>query len=124
MQRFNLTKEQAIKECKELWEDIKETNDTKEEYLNYHIYLKVWRYECHCPLCQWTKEGMEDIEPQIVDIQLNCHHWQRICPLISQYGKSCYQLGFDEDLDLEYSDEWFDAIENLKGEVNGRERKG
>jgi len=120
MQRFNLTEEQAIKECKEMWKAIKEADQTKEVYLDEHVTLKVWHYECKCPLCQWTKEGLEDIEPQIVDPQLNCHAWNRICPLISQYGKSCYQLGFVGD-SYGYSDEWFEAIEQLKVKVGKKE---
>lgn len=56
------------------------------------------KYAYDCPLCEWVVEGGWGFETgQTVDVELRCTAFQRICPLIKKYGKSCVQLGYGED---------------------------
>ena len=94
--KLTIYRKDAIRECKQLWEEIEESGLTKFSFLNSSAGKK-WtdkEYECNCPLCEYA-------------IGLGCPN----CPLIKQYGEDCYSLGFDED-----SNEpgFFDAIRGLK----------
>jgi len=97
----NMNKRQAIKECKELWREIEESGLSKTEFLRTPADEK-WvnkDYWGDCPLCEYSqsKEGMA-----------TCNH----CPLVTQYGKNCYKLGFNDDkLSLP---SFFKAIRGLK----------
>lgn len=93
-----MNKKQAIKECKELWSEIKASGLSKVDFLR-SAQGKAWvgrKYLFNCPLCELTKNR-------------NC---EGACPLHTQYGDGCFDLGFDG-----YSPcppEWFEAIEGLK----------
>ncbi len=90
----NITKREAVHECKKLWKAIEESGLTKYGFLN-SPEGQVWRnkhYIGNCPLCECY----------------NC----RSCPLIIQYGKECIYLGFDDHGPCDK--EWFKAIRDLK----------
>lgn len=106
----------AIRECKELWREIKASGLDK-----YNFFLSVksekWRdkhYPYNCPLCKYS-------HPRKSHDFVYC----RKCPLELQYGATtkeerargdykCHVLGFFDV--MMSSPRWFEAIENLKEE--------
>ena len=93
----------AIKECKELWAEIKESGLCKYSFIHSGAGDK-WReknYIGHCPLCEYAEYGKEYSE--------DCHR----CPLVIQYGENCSQLGF-AGFHKSTTDAWFAAVEGLK----------
>lgn len=91
----------AIKECKKLWLEIVESAMTKEEFLNSTSGRK-WtnkRYSFDCPLCAISYSH---------GVDLRCP----TCPLVKQYGKGCYELGYVDD--YMPSPKWLKAIGNLE----------
>jgi len=97
-----LTKREAIRECKRLWKEIEKSGLTKYGFLNSPDGKK-WKgkgYWGNCPLCEYTKQVTKGLP--------RCS----ICSLVTQYGKRCRELGFD---DHGHSlPEWFKAIRGLK----------
>ena len=97
---MRLTKAKAIAECQELWNEIKLSGLVKQEFLETEEGEK-WKkkaYESDCPLCQyarWHGGG-------------SC----RCCPLMIQYGKACYGLGYDDF--GRCPKRWFKAVAGLK----------
>ena len=95
-----MTKREAIKECKELWKEIKKSGETKYGFLN-SPGGKKWLakdYHGNCPLCEYKGPT----------VQLGCAR----CPLKTQYDKNCIMLGFS-DLGRS-SPAFFKAVEGLK----------
>lgn len=100
---MKLTKREAIRECKKLWEEIEESELSKIDFLNSPDGEK-WadkNYGNDCPLCEYT--GF-----------LSCQK----CPLKTQYEKDCCDLGF-RDLDANLKGEislpsFFEAVRGLK----------
>ena len=89
-----LTKREAISECKRLWEEIEKSGKDKYEFLNSPDGKK-WLdkdYQDDCPLCEYAGGTACDR-----------------CPLRIQYGKGCYDLGFNDD-----KPGWFEAVRGLK----------
>jgi hypothetical protein len=94
-----LIKQQAIRECKELWEEIDKSGLSKNAFLGTDNGEK-WRFKfyfCNCPLCEY-----------------DCQQRGKCCkcPLMEQYGKSCGTLGFRESSTP--SRKWLDAIKGLR----------
>ena len=86
---MRLTKAEAIRECKLLWLEIQELEMSKQGFLDTPAGEK-WRqkeYHNDCPVCQYVGEVY--IEDGTEDDCLPC-------PLVLQYDKNCYQLGFRE----------------------------
>jgi len=97
-----LTKREAIRECKRLWKAIEKSGLTKYGFLNSPDGKKCKDkgYWGNCPLCEYSRQVTQSLP--------SCS----ICPLITQYGKSCSELGFN---DSGHSlPEWFKAIRGLK----------
>lgn len=114
----NLTENEAIKECKELWlgkNGIEESGLSKDDYIEKTEsgnILKEKGYPYRCPLCKYTFGSMENAPyPWDIDIK-NCSE----CPFVKQYGKVCIDLGFKE-IEIP-TKEWLDIIRNLKEETN------
>lgn len=99
-----LSKNQAIRECKELWSEIEKSHLSKFRFMKYPnspIAQKVADYEVFCPLCEYVKQAFET----------DCSENQK-CPLQEQYGESCMGMGYTGDLtDLT---EWYSAVKGLK----------
>lgn len=99
IKKLELTKKQAIKECKELWEEIEASGLSKGEFLYSTKEGRRWRhknYSCDCPPCHFDKQFNDD-----------CTH----CPLVTKYGKDCYGLGYcGKEL---HSLSFIEAIRNL-----------
>ncbi len=95
-----MNKKQAVKECKELWREIRASGLSKEEFLD-SPQGRGWlgRYDGDCPLCELAKKT-------------GCPNCGDVCPLFAQYGSDCFDLGYS--LDIVCPPEWFEAIENLK----------
>ena len=82
MEAPNLTKREAIRECKRLWKEIVKSGLSKWRFLGSDAGEK-WRkkgYILDCPLCgyAWTRCGTH-------------------CPLYLQYGKGCDEMPYDTD---------------------------
>ncbi len=93
-----MTKREAIRECKELWKEIEESGKTKYGFLGSPSGKK-WRdkdYRSSCPLCEYSGS--------------NCTK----CPLITQYGKMCAQLGFKTYGHTPGLPEFYEAVRGLK----------
>lgn len=98
----NITKKEAIRECKELWAEIEESELDKFGFLNSQAGER-WRdkgYVHDCPLCELA-----------FAFRLDCPK----CPLVKQYGKNCYKLGFrDRDEFNDINPRFFKAVRELK----------
>jgi len=99
--------EQAIKDCKHLWSRIEASNSNKQDYLMNHPASKFYNYYCTCPLCEWTSDDEYEFHLEFT----NCPDTVRVCPLIKQYGKDCFQLGYSSHFTNPF---WLDKIKNLK----------
>lgn len=98
-----LTKREAIRECKRLWKEIEKSGLTKLAFLNSQAGER-WegrRYDLDCPLCEYETQHRG---------KFDCER----CPLLTQYGKGCYSLGFG-GLGGYSSPEWFKVIRGLRG---------
>ena len=94
-----MTEREAIKECKKLWEEIEKSGLSKENFLNSSAGKK-WiekEYWNDCPLCSYVRES---------GYKGDCIE---VCPLYFQYGKDCFQLGFESD-----PPRFFEAVRGLK----------
>jgi hypothetical protein len=94
------TKIEYIRECKEIWRKIKASRLSKESWLmteDGKVYYNMYLHDC--PLC----DGY---------FRLGAMHNCPKCPLVEQYGKDCYDLGYNEDVVC--PEEWFETIEGLK----------
>lgn len=96
-----LTKNQAIRETKELWREIAESGVDKGSFL-LSIDGAKWRaknYLANCPLCEYTT--------------LNCN----LCPLFeldhdtTDDDNPCFHLGYNRN-----DPEWFTTIQSLEEE--------
>lgn len=92
---MRLTKREAVRECKRLWQEIEKSGETKYGFLNSPAGER-WtneHYWGNCPLCDYAPHCIR-------------------CLLVTQYNKRCGELGFN---DHGYSTpEWFEAIKGLK----------
>ena len=80
-----MNRKEAIRECKKLWADIEASGFTKDAFLGTDEGVK-WsekNYKNDCPLCDYAKRGR-------IGVYAGCVK----CPLIKQYRKTCYDLGF------------------------------
>lgn len=111
----------AIRECKEIWREIKASGLSKEKFLALHPMHKVNSYKKHCPLCEISFHTVR----RNSDSHLVCKECCPTCPLVIQYGVAsrnlkCFNLGYREgffdDNKNPYPDRWYKAIENLKEE--------
>ena len=76
-----MNKREAIRACNELWKEIEKSGLSKKNFIRSPAGEK-WeakKYQYDCPLCEYVKD--KECEDK--------------CPLILQYGKECYELGFD-----------------------------
>ena len=76
-----MNKRKAISECKKVWKEIKESRLSKEDFLETPAGRK-WidkGYANNCPLCEYASDSCSK------------------CPLVTQYGKDCYELGFEHN---------------------------
>ena len=83
--KLTLTKRQAIEECKELWAEIEASGLSKDNFLSQTEAGRNWhhrRYFSSCPLCHYSKKNRWLIA--------RC----QFCPLVTRYGKVCFDLGF------------------------------
>lgn len=98
-----LTRRQAIRECRELWEEIAESGKDKMEFLLATPAGKKWldkNYALNCPLCEAAK----------VDGITDCQN----CALHRQYGYSCLKLGYLEYMPGDEDSEWLTVIRGLE----------
>lgn len=96
-----MTKREAIRECKKLWEKIERSGLSKYVFLGTKAGKK-WvgkSYHSDCPLCEFA----------FGDNRKGCYP---NCPLIQQYDKSCLELGYDSN-----SARFFEAVKGLKEEA-------
>jgi hypothetical protein len=95
--REKLTREEAVRQCKELWTMINESGCNKRNFFETDKRAKKFKkYSAHCPLCQYVK-----------DIHGKCYD----CPIKEQYGVLCWRVGYSSRF-TRY--EWTEAIMNLK----------
>lgn len=97
-----ITKGEAVRKCKELWEEIEKSGDTKYGFLSSSDGER-WmneRYWGSCPLCEYAGNKSASLP--------SCS----VCPLVTQYGKMCSGLGFSDF--HKCSPEWFKIIRGLK----------
>lgn len=95
---MKLTEGKAIRECKELWAEIEKSGKSKKEFLDT-LEGKKWegkKYDSECPLCEYGRNQLNDCPK---------------CPLVIQFRKDCFGLGYDID---GCSPEWFQAVRGLK----------
>jgi hypothetical protein len=89
MKRLKITEKRAIKECKELWEQIHEiSNDDKGDFLITSEglgWLKSHKYVHDCPLCEYAS--------QFSISRLSMDECNNKCPL-QKLGGGCTDLGF------------------------------
>ena len=99
---MELTREQAIEDCKALWDAIEKSGCSKEDFLMHTYEGEEWleRYpdEC-CPLCVFAFTTSKD---NACDV----------CLLTEQYGKGCTSLGYDGETIP--TQEWLYCIWSLK----------
>ncbi len=95
---MKLTKQQAIKECKELWEEIAKSGLSKWDFIHSKVG-KGWRdkYESDCPLCEYTDYTSFD----------NCGR----CPLPYTGYERCRRLGYE--FNSIPSKKWLNVIRGL-----------
>ena len=94
-----ITRRKAISECKRLWKEIEESGKTKYNFIYRSPAGDKWlakHYQGGCPLCEYSG--------------INC----KICPLKTQYGKCCDELGFENHGHIPSTPEWFEAVRGLK----------
>ncbi|KKN76945.1 hypothetical protein LCGC14_0365970 [marine sediment metagenome] len=94
-----MAKREAIRDCKRFWKAVEKSGLSKDEFL-LTPEGKVWEakdYMNTCPLCEYGT-GKED----------DCGK----CPLKTQYGKDCYELGYV--FVVRCPPRWFKAIKGLK----------
>jgi hypothetical protein len=113
---MDLTEKQSIAKCKELWNNIETSGLSKNEYFNQHPDLK-FQFSCNCPLCDWVDEG--EWQDDGDESPFPCPNTKRVCPLLKQYHKTCYDLGFADENGIELSSiipskKFLDIIKNLK----------
>ncbi len=98
-----LSREQAIKECKELWEEIWASGMGKEKFFESKLGVK-WVYKNYyqeCPLCDYTVD-----RPTIEGA-----HQCLLCPLMQTYGATCDNLGYEYETTLS---KWMEKVRGLK----------
>ena len=108
-----LTEQQAIRECKELWEEIEKSGLSKDKFFDTE-QGKLWekkKYNYNCPLCELTdtRGVLATLSGKIIEYSSGC---KRDCPLFLQYGKGCYDLGFHDT--RKPTKKWLNAIKGLK----------
>jgi len=115
-----LTKNQAIRDCKEIWTYIYANHCNKIGYEKGTGIDLDKKYGIHsCPLCSWVEHssllGTFVINPKFKgSTEIHCRHYKRVCPLVSQYKKDCLQLDF---AGTKYAkDAFYYAVMNLKEE--------
>jgi len=88
---------EAIRECKKLWEEIEKSRLSKMGFLNSPGGEKWWdkHYRGECPLCEYA-----------FDLSNGCPK----CPLVKQYGKDCFALGYSR---FGRSPSFFEAVRGL-----------
>ena len=108
-----MTREESIKLCKDLWQEIQKSGMTKEEY-SEGAEIDQCHWENNCPLCEWVHQGdgLGDGNKIAEKVHLWCFAETRTCPLIEQYGLTCLELGYTDT--QVPAQEWLDAIKGLK----------
>ena len=92
-----MTKREAIRQCQKLWDEIEKSGLSKDAFLNSPAGKK-WLAEDYlnnCPLCEYSEEVCSD------------------CPLVRQYGKRCWELGFHISSGR-HSPSFYKAVRGLK----------
>jgi len=111
---MKLTKQKAIKETKKLWDRIKELEMSKREFLRT-FEGQDWsqRYRYACPCCEFARRDEDNLEESFQkNWRDTCAVEGRVCPLVEQYGKNCYELGFED----ENLARFFAVVESLEEE--------
>lgn len=93
-----MNKRKSISETKKLWDGIEKSELSKDGFLESPEGEK-WldkNYDHNCPLCEYAWQ---------IPICMKC-------PLVVQYGKQCFDLGYEEDKIS--TPEWFEALRGLK----------
>jgi hypothetical protein len=110
-----LTREEAVRETKELWEAINASGMSKDGFLNSQDiddkFEHVQTYANCCPLCELSFKVINIPSPDL---------WCPTCPLVQQYGVAdtrkftvrCYNLGYDDCTPP--SERWMRYIRGLK----------
>ena len=113
MSSDEMTRDEAIELCKDLWQAVQESGLTKEEFSPI-AEIDQCHWENDCPLCEWVHlgDGQGTGNKSAERVHLWCFDESRTCPLIQQYGLSCFELGYDET--KLPTQEWLDAIKGLK----------
>ena len=102
--KLTLTKRKSISECKKLWKAIDKSGLLKYEYLHSEDGRKWYdkKYHASCPLCEYAH--------QVSNKFAMCGQ----CPLVTQYDKHCWELGFENTGETPPTPEWFEAVRGLK----------
>ena len=82
-----ITKREAIRETKSLWEEIEESGQSKSTFLFSTEAGKGWvdkEYESGCPLCEYTSQFDSMVSMCTCDS----------CPLVDQGHGTCTSLGY------------------------------
>jgi len=109
-----LTKEQAIKECQELWKEIEESGLSKRNFLDTGVAVK-WMgkdYAFECPLCEYNHRRKKLSRDSKLYTCFPNNERCNYCPLVKQYDRTCIGLGFS-NYDIP-TPEWLNAIRGLK----------
>ena len=91
-----MNKKKAMMDCKELWAEIEASGLSKYRFLNAERDRK-WLdkdYLGECPLCEYAGDDCAK------------------CPLVTQYGKGCQELGYHGFTRSE--PEFFEHVRGLK----------
>ena len=92
-----MTRKEAVRECKLLWEEIEESGLSKLNFLASPAGVKWFdkEYQDNCPLCNYVAD------------KIGCD----MCPLVKQYGKRCGELGYGSNPP---DPEFFETVRNLE----------
>lgn len=122
MEQSYLTEQEAIDECKDLWQRVLDNKESKWRFLQSELSTdKDLHWSQNCPLCHWVRQGVIlGTEPDQYNIKtkdivpcLHCVECERICPLIRQYKKGCMELGYSEHKTFRKNSKWINAVMNL-----------
>lgn len=125
--RGDITKNEAIRECKEIWGKIKAAGGNKLVFFAKNKEYKC-KYKNDCPLCHYAA-GIWDndynrITRAIFKVTILVQQslsglgyiepYCGCCPLLEQYKKCCIELGFH--CAGAETNKWYDIVEGLKEE--------
>lgn len=98
-----MTERESIRECKEMWGEIRESGLSKMDFLGTEAGNK-WKmkdYDSSCPLCEYVVQ-----QPRVIGVSA-CGYY---CPVYAKVNKTCYTLGYDENPP---TPKWFALVESL-----------